>query len=103
MRAVCVRCRHLNGRQLSGLNNISTAGCLLLGWEACARDKNTLARLCAKKAGGAYARGGAYLRDTTVSTLLILTVPEQSPSCVPKCTHTLTPNEYPVAMAMPPN
>ena len=34
------------------------------------RDKSTSARLCAKNAGGAYARGGArggvYLRDTTV-------------------------------------
>ena len=42
---------------------------LFLGWGAYARDKNTSARLCAKKAGGgggAYARGGAYLRDTTV-------------------------------------
>ena len=39
---------------------------LLLGWGAYARDKNTSARLCAKKAGGAYAQGGAYLRDTTV-------------------------------------
>ena len=39
---------------------------LLLGWGAYARDKNTSARLCAKKAGGAYARGGVYLRDTTV-------------------------------------
>ena len=26
------------------------------------------ARLCAKNAGGAYARGGAYLWDTTVCT-----------------------------------
>ena len=42
---------------------------LLLGWGAYARDKNTSARLCAKKAGGAYARGGAYLRDTTVNQL----------------------------------
>ena len=42
---------------------------LLLGWGAYARDKNTSARLCAKKAGGAYARGGAYLRDTTVHVL----------------------------------
>ena len=39
---------------------------LLLGWRAYARDKNTSARLCAKKVGRAYARGGAYLRDTTV-------------------------------------
>ena len=35
-------------------------------------DKNTSARLCAKNAGAAYARGvgggGAYLRDTTVPT-----------------------------------
>ena len=30
------------------------------------RDKNTSARLSAKTVGGAYARGGAYLRDTTV-------------------------------------
>ena len=36
---------------------------------AYARDKNTSARLCAKNAGGAYARGGAYLRDTTVLVL----------------------------------
>ena len=37
---------------------------LLLGWGAYARDKNTSARLCAKKAGGggggAYARGGVF-------------------------------------------
>ena len=33
---------------------------------AYALDKNTSAGLCAKNAGGAYARGGAYLRDTTV-------------------------------------
>ena len=31
---------------------------LLLGWRAYARDKNTSARLCAKKVGRAYARGG---------------------------------------------
>ena len=31
-----------------------------------ARDKNTSVRVCAKNAGGAYVRGGAYLRDTTV-------------------------------------
>ena len=35
---------------------------------AYARDENTSAGLCAKNAGGAYARGGAYLRDTTVGT-----------------------------------
>ena len=42
---------------------------LLLGGKgggAYAQDKNTSARLCAKNAGEAYARGGAYLRDTTV-------------------------------------
>ena len=33
---------------------------------AYAQDKNTSARLCAKNAGGAYARGGAYLQDNTV-------------------------------------
>ena len=31
---------------------------LVLGWGAYARDKNTSAILCAKKAGGAYAQGG---------------------------------------------
>ena len=45
---------------------------LLLGWGAYARDKNASARLCAKNAGGAYARGGAYLRDTTVQLLVML-------------------------------
>ena len=29
-------------------------------------DKSTSARLCAKNERGAYARGGAYLWDTTV-------------------------------------
>ena len=47
---------------------------LLLGWGAYARDKNTSARLCAKNAGGAYARGGAYLRDTTVLQILSISV-----------------------------
>ena len=36
------------------------------GGGAYARDKNTSVRVCAKNVGGAYARGGAYLRDTTV-------------------------------------
>ena len=47
----------------------------LLEWGAYAHDKNTSARLCAKNAGGggAYARGGAYLRDTTVNSLEIPT------------------------------
>ena len=31
---------------------------LVLGWGAYARDKNTSAILCAKKAGGFYAQGG---------------------------------------------
>ena len=39
---------------------------LLLSWGAYARDKNTSAILCTKNAGGAYARGGAYLQDTMV-------------------------------------
>ena len=38
------------------------------GGEAYARDKNTSARLCAKNAGGAYARGGAYLRDMLMTS-----------------------------------
>ena len=80
MRAVRVRSRHFNGRQPNGLNkNISVirlrdksssgaeggGG----GGGAYARDKNTSAGLCAKNAGGASARGGAYLRDTTVLTV----------------------------------
>ena len=39
---------------------------LLLGWGAYARDKNTSARLCGKKAGGPMHDRGAYLWDTTV-------------------------------------
>ena len=31
------------------------------GWGAYARDKNTSVRVCAKNAGGAYARGGGVL------------------------------------------
>ena len=38
---------------------------------AYARDKNTSAGLCAKNAGRAYARGGAYLRDTTVNAVML--------------------------------
>ena len=49
---------------------------LLLGWGAYVRDKNTSARLCAKKAGGGLMRegegGGAYLRDTTVVVIVYL-------------------------------
>ena len=33
------------------------------------RDKNTSVRVCTKNAGGAYAPGGAYLRDTMVFAL----------------------------------
>ena len=36
---------------------------LLLGWGAYARDKNTSARLCGKKAGGLMHDRGAYLWD----------------------------------------
>ena len=47
------------------------------------QDKNTSVRVCAKNAGGAYARGGggggggggAYLRDTTVLSLEACTSP----------------------------
>ena len=42
------------------------------GGGAYVRNKNTSARLCAKNAGGAYARGGAYLRDTTVYPFVYL-------------------------------
>ena len=39
---------------------------LLLGWGTYARDKNTSARLCGKKAGGLMHDRGVYLWDTTV-------------------------------------
>ena len=66
MRAVCVRSRHFNGRQLSGLINEiisifrqrdeSSSG----GGGAYARDKNTLTSLCAKNAGGRICRTLLY-------------------------------------------
>ena len=73
MRAVCVRGikpSGLNKKNLSDSTVASYPGCgisLLLGEGGglCA-GKNTSAVLCAKNTGGAYARGGAYLRDTTV-------------------------------------
>ena len=70
MWAVCVR-----GSQLSGLISVTVTSypgrgiSLLLGeggGGAYVQDKNTSAVLCAKNAGRAYAREGAYLRDTTV-------------------------------------
>ena len=67
MRAVRVRGRHFNGRQPSGLISMIRLQDKSSSGGAYARDKNTSAGLCAKNAGGgAYARGGAYLRDTTV-------------------------------------
>ena len=68
MRVVPVRGKCFNGRQPSGLNLDCRMSRLLEGGGggASVRDKNTLAGLCAKIAGGAYARVGAYLRDTTV-------------------------------------
>ena len=67
MRTVCIRDRHLNGKQqiisIFRLRDVFLVG----GGGTYARDKNTSAGLCAKNVGGgAYARGGAYLRDTTV-------------------------------------
>ena len=44
------------------------------GGGAYARDKNTSVRVCAKNAGGAYARGGAYLWDTTVIIIIIIKI-----------------------------
>ena len=72
MRAIRVRNRHFNGRQPSGVGKykqsqyFDSGMSLLRGRGAYARDKNTSVRVRAKNAGGAYARGGAYLRDTTV-------------------------------------
>ena len=63
MRAVRVRCRHFNGRQPTGLNNLLTemSMSLVLGWGAYAWAKNTSAILCAKRAGGGLcARGGIF-------------------------------------------
>ena len=51
----------------------------LLGWGACARDKNTSARLCAKRQGGLCVRGGVFVghygiimmtRDTSISGVI---------------------------------
>ena len=76
MRAVCVRGRHFNGRQPSGLNikifrlqdessSLGGAGVAYVG------DKNTSARLCAKNArggGGVFARHyGTYPEKITLS------------------------------------
>ena len=66
MRAVRVRGRYVNGRQPSGLNNILTVARVFFCVYAYVRDKNTSAKPCPINAGGAYARGWAYLRDTTV-------------------------------------
>ena len=52
------------------------------GGGAYARDKNTSARLCAKNAGGAYARGGAYLRDTTVLKATVTTCRNVGVKCL---------------------
>ena len=64
MRAVRIRGRHLNSRQPSGFNlNISTAGF----WGGLMRGiQIPLQDFALKNAGVAYARGGAYLRETTV-------------------------------------
>ena len=35
-------------------------------WGAYLRDENTCARTSAENVGGAYTRGGAYMRDATV-------------------------------------
>ena len=43
---------------------------------AYAQYKNTSAGLCAKNAGEAYARGGAYLRDTTVHAVCHISMRE---------------------------
>ena len=70
MREVHVRSRHFNGGQLSGIGKYTQyfdyGWVFFGGGGAYARDKNTSVRVCAKNAGGAYAWGGAYLRDTTV-------------------------------------
>ena len=61
MRAVLIRGRHFNSRQLRGLNKLISIFGLWdessSGWgEANAWDKNTSARLCTKNTGGAYSR-----------------------------------------------
>ena len=58
MLASFLRC-HSTTETLNLTVEVSTRG-------AYVRGKNTSAILCAKNAGGAYARGGAYLWDTTV-------------------------------------
>ena len=68
----CDRNTRLNNLDFySGLSHIvaSNSHIWLGGGGAYAWDENTSARLCTENAGGAYARGGAYLPDTTVSSL----------------------------------
>ena len=56
------------------------------GGGAYARDKNTLERLCAKKVGGASARGGgAYLQHTMVYALLHFCMPSLGESHTLMC------------------
>ena len=56
-----------------------------VGGGAYAQDKNTSERLCAKKVGGAYARGGAYLQHTMVYALLHFCMPSLGESHTLMC------------------
>ena len=76
MRAVRVRGRHFNGRQTSGLNFDCGMSRLREGGGASVRDKNTLAGLCAKIVGRAYAQEGAYLRDKMVHKPVKFGIPD---------------------------
>ena len=73
---------------------------LFLGWGAYARDKNTSARLCAKKAGEAYVPGGhicVTLRYITYGNQInkiilyhsfsVCTLQAQLFICIPKIVH----------------
>ena len=55
--------RHFNGRQPSGLINLSIS---TAGWGAYAWDKNTSADFAPKM------QGGMYLQDTTVIQVMVV-------------------------------
>ena len=68
MQAVCVRSRHFNGRQPSGLGKYKYFDCGMSllrgggggGGGAYAQDKNTSVRVCAKNAGGLMREGCVF-------------------------------------------
>ena len=86
MRAVCVRGRHFNGRQLSDLNNRlreksssggGGGGGLMRGIKIPQQDfaLKMQGELMREGGGGGGGGGGAYLRDTTVLEIPVIWTP----------------------------